>query len=99
MRYGRIDKLLQLTMIVWDGNLCLTRLTNSTKCSEYPLATSRHMNSIAGTAPITSVIFVKSASPVPELIAMFYNKSTQPTPNNWQTKQLNTISLLMSVLS
>lgn len=58
-----------LTMMVWLGNFPRTVLTNSTKCSEYPLATSRQMYLISGMASRMLHSFSRSACPLPELAA------------------------------
>ena len=51
------------------GKTLLTCLTVSTKCSLYPLATSRQINLILGTIPITSRRRSISFAEVPALIA------------------------------
>lgn len=57
------------TMMVWLGNFPRTVLTNSTKCSEYPLATSRQMYLISGIASRMLHSLSRSACPLPELAA------------------------------
>lgn len=58
-----------LTIMVWSGNFPRTVLTNSTKCSEYPLATSRQMYLMSGMASRMLHSFSRSACPLPELAA------------------------------
>lgn len=65
------------TMIVCSGNLARTSFTNSTKCSEYPLATSRQINLTCGTASSMLLIFSRSFSPLPELTATCCTKINQ----------------------
>lgn len=60
--------------MVCSGNLDRTSFTNSTKCSEYPLATSRQMNFTCGTASKMRLIFSRSFCPLPELTATCYGK-------------------------
>ena len=44
---------INITMIVREGNLDRTCFTNSTKCSEYPLATSKQIYWTSGMDEIT----------------------------------------------
>lgn len=63
--------------MVCSGNLARTSFTNSTKCSEYPLATSRQINLTCGTASRMLLIFSRSFFPLPELTAICCTKQTK----------------------
>ncbi len=56
-------------MIVWLGNSCRTSFTNSTKCSEYPFATSTQMYDSWGTAWRMPFSFSRSPFARPTLAA------------------------------
>ena len=64
-------------MMVCSGNLDRTSFTNSTKCSEYPLATSRQINLTCGTASRMLLIFSRSFVLLPELTATCYTEQTK----------------------
>lgn len=66
---------IKLTIIVCVGNAALTFLTKSTKCWEYPFATSKQINVIPGTPCRTSESLSKSLCAIPALAAMFGRQS------------------------
>lgn len=68
-----------LTMMVCEGNFCLTSLTKCTKCSEYPFATSTQTYCIWGTAAKIAASLSKSFSPVPVLTATLWRQTERDT--------------------